>query len=154
MNDEILIILPDKDYKVGLPKVDIDLTIASEVGHLNEKQVLETLLSIAERSNFCLLHMFTGEWIRRDDDGVLMDVSTDTKYGGAFSDDNIEATSIFDCQDDPWKMRCLLTFPHVLARSMGASKDEGSGERDHNSYLMPVANTDSIEIGPNNLVTY
>lgn len=144
----LFISLKAKNYKVALPTVDIDLTIANELGHINETALLNKLLSDAKRDNYCLLHLFTGQWIKLGEDGIIHGFTP--SLGNIFGESNVGATSIYDC-GDPWKVACLLTFPHELAHSMGASHDGTDETRSRESHLMPAYNDMETPVSANNL---
>lgn len=138
----------DTNSTMALPEIDIDLTIASELGYLDEQQVLGSLINNSKGPEFCLLHLFTGKSIHQGADDILLGIRA---TGGAFSNQvNVGVTSIDDCKD-PWSMRCLLTFPHQLAHSFGSNHESTSESRLNDSFIM---NPDFLQIGPNNLVIF
>jgi len=76
----------------------------------------------------------------------LKSVGTKLNYG---------TTSIGSCGNTPWHFRCLLTFPHELAHSLGASDyihRENELEEDGSTYLMGQHNQMDQEITANTMV--
>lgn len=167
---QIILIFNDfntvQNYKIGLPVVNIDLTIASELGHLTGKKVIKMLASEAHRIHYCLLHLFTGKLIKlhlNDTKGIVHGLADTSEFGGIFGMHNFGATSIYGCRNDPWKVQCLHTFSHELAHSMGALHDEKENEeenknnlslgetRNEHSFLMPPYSNMETPISAKNL---
>lgn len=146
-------LLKAKNYKVGLPWLDIDLTIANEVGPLTDMEVVKKLLAIAKRENYCLVHLFTGQWMKyqNNEESVIHGLSDTSPSGHVFGRNNVGATSIFDCGPDPWKVACMSTFSHELAHSMGAAHDGVDESRHLESNLMPAYNDMETPLSANNL---
>ncbi len=136
--------------------VDIDLTIASDLGHLSEKEVLDMLIAKVKQTDYCLLHLFSGQWIKRESDDVIHGIAI---QNGFFTEKNVGATSIFGCGHDPWKVQCLQTFSHELAHSMGSPHDKNRDEknktisktRGNNTFLMSETNKIETPISAQNL---
>lgn len=137
--------------------VDIDLTIASDLGHLSEKEVLDMLIAKVKQTDYCLLHLFSGQWIKlENDDDVIHGIAI---QNGFFTKKNVGATSIFGCGHDPWKMQCLQIFSHELAHSMGSPHDKNGDEknktksktRSNNTFLMPETYEMETPISAQNL---
>lgn len=133
--------------------VDFDLTIASNIGYLTSNEVLKMLLANTKRSQYCLVHLFSGQWFKEEEERIIHGMSA---LNGIFSfEKNIGATSIFGCGHDPWRVQCLLTFPHELAHSMGSPHDNEnktkSNIRSKNTFLMPPVNNMETPISAKNL---
>ena len=137
--------------------VDIDLTIASDLGHLSEKEVLDMLIAKVKQTDYCLLHLFSGQWIKlENDDDVIHGIAI---RNGFFTKKNVGATSIFGCKNDPWKVQCLQTFSHELAHSMGSPHDKNgdkenrtkSKTRGNDTFLMTEINEMETPISAQNL---
>lgn len=130
------------------------MTVAGKLEHLSEEEMIQELSEV-KNPRVCLVHLFTGRGIyqKNNRNSVSHGVSaTNPPKGGINGILNVGATSIFGCEDDPWRVSCLLTFPHEVAHSMGAPEDdEGPRERTNSTFLMVGVNLIKTPISASNL---
>lgn len=149
--------LTDNLYSFALSEIDIDMLFSESLEHFDRSQLESILIANSgtpestdkmskSRKNNCLVHLLTGKEIR-DNNSLLHGLST-TASMFSTSGDNVGATSIATCKEDPWKFSCLITFVHELGHNLGADNEALTSS----DYLMSPENDLHADISPNRMV--